>query len=625
MNTSPFVEETYRVILKALKANTEAEKVQFCHQISERYGIPVDLLKRMIDRCPIVIRKDLPLKKAEILALAFQSFGASVTIEKKRATPPIFLEFTPRDPNLLSLQSTSLHQTTGGLWKVIGRVKNRSEAFIEDLWVMIQLFDGGDELLHYEESPLPINPLPPNESSPFKVFVEGNLPVKKITIAFKNASGVPISTIDERDQREWVPVEIDRLETKNIPISRQAETQVTSPLSERTFTEVPKKKEGWLEEGEEQEAPEQTRLPEVGDLQIDQEEFASPLIEHPQPSGDEEKPVEMALGEREDTESLQASIGTALQEEEELHLDDWQDNEENPLPPSESFNPSFEERSQGIEEQAKDDVKDLEKPISYPWMDLFRKAIELEQERAPDPFTLWFDKVQQEGGFESRYHALCTLLIYARFHQTPPSENALDNTRKVYRLSHRKDFPSHEIPALDGALFFPGEVWRDLFIRAVPKLQEVSEQILHKKNWELTDLDRLLRIIPHMTAQNSRWTLRVLHARFPEIGLDLSTMGIEVNDGIYRVLSRLGVIDPLFDVYQGKDSIGDRKIQAFAQTVYPDDPVQIEEPLTRLGNAGERGICLPQNPQCPSCPFESFCPKLYLAFNPSEKGILARS
>ncbi len=626
MNTSPFIEETYRVILKALQANTEAEKVQFCHRISERYGIPMDLLRRMVDRCPIVIRKDLSLKKAEMLALAFQSYGASVTIEKKRATPPIFLEFTPRDPILLSLQSTYLHKTTGGIWQVLGRVKNRSEVFMGDLWVMIQLFDVADELLLYEESPLPINPLPPNESSPFKVFVEGNPSIKKLTIAFKNASGVPISTIDERDQREWVPVELDRFETRNIPISRQAEAQVISPLSERIFTEVSEKKEEWLEEGEEKEQLEQTPLPEVGDLQSDREELASQLIEQTKPSADEEKPVGMALGENQPSEAPQPSIGTILQEEEELHLDDWQENEEGAVRSSESLIPSFEDRGQGIEEQAKDEVKDQEeKPISYPWMDLFRKAIELEQERVLDPFIFWFDKVQQEGGFESRYHALITLLIYARFHQTPSCENALNNTQKVYRLSHQKDFSSQEIPALDGALFFPGEVWRDLFIRAIPKLQEVSEQILNKKNWELTDLDRLLRIIPHMTAQNSRWTIRVLRARFPEIGIDLSTMGIEVNDGIYRILSRLGVIHPLFDYYQGKHSRGDRKIQAFAQSVYSDDPVKIEEPLTRLGHEGERGVCLPQNPQCPSCPFESFCPKLYLGFNPSEKGMLARS
>lgn len=625
MNTFPFKEETYRVILKALKANTEEEKIHFCQQVSERYGIPIELLKRMVDRCPIVIRKDLSLKKAEMLALAFQSYGASVTIEKRRATPPIFLEFTPKDPNLLSLQSTYLHKTTGGMWQVLGRVKNRSTAFIEDLWVMIQFFDVGDELLLYEESPLPINPLSPSESSPFKVFVEGNLPIQKITIAFKNASGAPISTIDERDHREWVPVELDRLETKDIPFSRHGEAQVPSPLSERTFVDVPEKKEEWLEEGEEKEELEQARLPEVEDLKIDQEELASHLIGQTKLSSDEEKPIEETLGESQHSEVLHTSIGTTLQEEEELHLDDWQKNEEEALQSSESFSPSSEDTAQGIEEKAEDAGKDQEeKPISYPWMDLLRKAIELEQERVPDPFILWFDKVQQEGGFESRYHALCTLLIYARFHQTPPSDNALSNTQKVYRLSHRKDFSSHEIPALDGALFFPGEVWRDLFIRAIPKLQEVSEQILNKKDWELTELDRLIRIIPHMTAQNSRWTLRVLHARFPEIGIDLSTMGIEVNEAIYRVLSRLGVLHPLFDYYQGKHSIGDRKIQAFAQAVYSDDPVKIEEPLTRLGNEGERGLCLPEDPQCPSCPFESFCPKLYLGFNPSEKGMLAR-
>lgn len=626
MNPSPFKEETYRVVLKALKGNTEEEKTQFCHQVSERYGIPQDLLKRIVDRCPIVIRKDLSFKKAEMISRAFQSYGASVTVEKRRDLFPIFLEFTPQDPNVLSLQSSHLYKTAGGMWQVLGRVKNRSEALLTDLWVMIQLFDDGEELLSYEESPLPINPLPPKESSPFRVFVEGNLPIKKITIAFKNASGTPIPTLDERDRREWVPVEGSKLERRDMTLSIQEETRTTSPHAEGTLVMVPERKEEWLEKGEQKGALDQLQIPEVEDLKIDHEELASQLIDETQSSPDEEKTAPLALEGDQRSEALPSAIEGIHQEEEELHLEDWQENKEDPLPSSESFLPPFQATDLGMEEQAKDETTvQEEKGTSFPWIDSFRKAIELELGRVPDSFLLWFHQVQQEGGFESRYHALFTLLVYARFNQTPSPENALSNTQKVYRLSHQKDFSVQDIPSLEGVLFFPGEVWRDLFIRAVPKLQEVSEQILNKRNWELTDLDRLIRIIPHMTAQNSRWAIRTLHAWFPEVAIDLSTLNVEVNGAIYRILSRLGVLNPLFDYWQGKSSMGDKKIQAFVREVFPEDPVKVEEPLNRLGHEGEEGVCFPKDPQCSHCPFESFCPKLYLGFDPSEKGMTARS
>jgi hypothetical protein len=239
-----------------------------------------------------------------------------------------------------------------------------------------------------------------------------------------------------------------------------------------------------------------------------------------------------------------------------------------------------------------------------------------------DPFLFWFENLQKEGKFEDVYHSLLTLLIYTRFNQTHPSDTALENTQKVFHLTLQTDLPLEEFPPLEGALFFPSEAWRDLYIRAIPKLQEVSHRILEGKEWGPSDLDRLIRIIPHMTARNSRWAIRAIHDWIPEVILDVSDMPIDISEGLYRVASRLGVVNPLFDYYQGKNSMGDLRIQSFARTAFPDDPGKIEGPMSRLGAKDEGGHCWPTEPRCQDCPFEGFCQKLFLDFNPAEKGII---
>jgi adenine-specific DNA glycosylase len=88
------------------------------------------------------------------------------------------------------------------------------------------------------------------------------------------------------------------------------------------------------------------------------------------------------------------------------------------------------------------------------------------------------------------------------------------------------------------------------------------------------------------------------------------------------VASRLGVVNPLFDYYQGKNSMGDLRIQSFARTAFPDDPGKIEGPMSRLGAKDEGGHCWPTEPRCQDCPFEGFCQKLFLDFNPAEKGMI---
>ena len=61
-----------------------------------------------------------------------------------------------------------------------------------------------------------------------------------------------------------------------------------------------------------------------------------------------------------------------------------------------------------------------------------------------------------------------------------------------------------EIPPLDGTTFVSGEVWRDLFHRALPKVQQIGNAILEKSKWNAFDLEQMIRVIPHMGHQNSR-------------------------------------------------------------------------------------------------------------------------
>jgi hypothetical protein len=131
-----------------------------------------------------------------------------------------------------------------------------------------------------------------------------------------------------------------------------------------------------------------------------------------------------------------------------------------------------------------------------------------------------------------------------------------------------------------------------------------------------------------MGDRNSRLAIRWIHELLPkEVDIDAATIPICIEEGLYRVGARLGVVDPQFDTVQGKNSIGDLKIQAFAKMAFPRFPWKIEEPMTWLGIGTENGgggCCLPTQPRCEGCLFEVFCPKLYPDFNPSEKGMTTR-
>jgi hypothetical protein len=128
-----------------------------------------------------------------------------------------------------------------------------------------------------------------------------------------------------------------------------------------------------------------------------------------------------------------------------------------------------------------------------------------------------------------------------------------------------------------------------------------------------------------MSDKNSRTAIRWIHELIPEATeIDFSNTTVSVGEGLYRVASRLGIVDPNFDSCQGKDSIGYLKIQAFARTAYPQYPIKIEDPMIWTGTTteeGRGGYCLPAQPRCEGCLFETFCPKLCIDFDPSKKGL----
>jgi hypothetical protein len=262
----------------------------------------------------------------------------------------------------------------------------------------------------------------------------------------------------------------------------------------------------------------------------------------------------------------------------------------------------------------------------YPWLKEFRNAIEIYYQKHRDIFSIWFEAYQREGGFAHPLHSILTILVHARFNQANLSEKALENTQRVIRFITQSNLRLEEIPPLEGTPFFSGEDWRDLFHKAFPKLQQVANNILKDEEWNAIDLERLIGVVPHMSDKNSRVSIRWIHELIPDIiQIDFSNTFINIGENLYRVASRLGVVDPHFDYYQGRNSIGDLKIQSFAKTIFHRYPIKIEEPMTWVGRKEEEGgYCLPTQPRCEGCLFETFCPRLYFHFNPSGKGMRGR-
>jgi len=689
----------YRVLLIAIGDNTEEKRESFCRNISEIYGISFELLGKIVDRCPTVLKKNLPLKKAEALAKTLESFGAAVSVEERRDSAAVDLEFQGGSTHQIALEASYLRRTESGACYVVGRARNISEASLNDTWVLIQLFDDLEGFLTFEEVPLPINPLPPREASPFKVIFEGELPIKRAAIAFKNSSGAPVSAIDRRDKKEWVEVKWETKEEEDdFPSStllsredretRPANTSepsikipqtfdpqrphlVTEELPRMTPMEEEKVPGDHIPLTDEEGLPErgykpagsfepQLSLPMTEDIQkmIALEEEKIP--ENNLPFTDEqillekgaelsEKVEDLILSSEEDRTQGEKEGEGIVESEASSTLPPFVSKKEDTLngavdslnlepPPPRYENifrenrydlSLFEEATKLLEEISKGPAEGVkEEPSPFSWIDDFRNSVEVYYQEGHDIFSSWFQASQEEEKFANPLHSVLTILVHARFNQITQSEEALENTKKVFKLILQPNLLLEEIPLLEGTPFFSGENWRELFYRAIPKLQQVANNIIEKKKWNTYDLERSIQIIPHMSDRNSWMAIRWIHQLIPNvIEVDLSDTPVAIGENLYRVASRLGVVDPLFDFYDGKNSTGDLKIQDFAKAVYPRNPMKIEEPMAWAGMMKEErggGYCLPTRPHCTGCPFETFCPRLHLDFDPSEKGMKRR-
>ncbi len=668
-------EGRYRVLLIGIGDHTEEEKDSFCHHLSKSYGIPFPLLKKIVDRCPIILKKNLPFKKAEMLARTLKSFGAAVSVEERRNVPPISLEFQELVPHQLALESSYLRKAQRGIWSVVGRVENISDETLNDTWVLLQLFDGLEEFIGFEETPLPINPLPSGEASPFKVILEGDLSIKRISVAFKNASGHPIPAVDKRKKREWVEVGIEDGDQRFFPSAVRGSTEsrerlqiidLTEPVEEMVMgkeMEIPRETSFFLEPEVEPSYGVKIRVEQGGGGEKISEESFSLTLEPSEkvfePSSDsleengypgEEEP-EGAFS-HETFQKLTPSRSEEIEEEREeevasgeleppsedeevtesSHLDASVFKEATQLLEDISERPGeivLEEKAGGREEEVvKEEVVEEEGAKeetlpSFSWIEYFRDAVETYYQKPRDIFSIWFEECRKETEFKNPLHALLTILVHSRFDQGGQSIKALENTQRVFRVILQPNPSLDEMPPLEGTPFVSGEVWRNLFHRALSKIQQIGNLILEKNEWDAFDLERLIQVIPHMSHPNSRMAIRRINELIPDvIAVDFSKTPISIGESLYRVASRLGIVDPHFDTYQGRNSMGDIKIQSFSRVAFPQNPVKIEEPMAWVGWGEERGgHCFPIQPWCEGCLFETFCPRLYVHFNPSEKGM----
>ncbi len=67
MHNMDHEEGRYRVLLIGIGDHTEEKRESFCKNISETYGISFPLLKKIVDRCPTVLKKNLSLQKSRSL------------------------------------------------------------------------------------------------------------------------------------------------------------------------------------------------------------------------------------------------------------------------------------------------------------------------------------------------------------------------------------------------------------------------------------------------------------------------------------------------------------------------------------------------------------------------------
>ena len=631
-------EERYRVFLMGIEDDTEERRETFCKTISLKYNLSAALLREVVDRSPIVLRNSLPLKKAKALAKTLKHFGALVSVEAKNNVPSILLEFEEPAAPRVALEDAHLWKTPSQTWNVTGRIKNVCGEDLDDLWVLVQLFEEDGTFLTFEEVPIPINPLPPQKSSPFKVIAEGSLPVKMISLTFKNSMGNPLPSSDERKKGQEIegpaengngPLPPDLPVTEEVrdaePVSPQdrAESLHGVLLSSSEAGRAAIKEE--REEAEEQRLEARDR-PKVEESPLPTVAMAPPDVAE----GERVVPVKtppraLGQGEVEMMEMLFPELKPVSEAEKNLINETGKG-----VSALEEAGQILAEMS-GPGDQAPENLKkpapeeerlEEERLPDFAWMEDFRRSIETYYQEHLDPFSLWFEEREKAQAFENPLHTLLMILVHSRFDQMTRPEKALENTQKVYPFILGENLSLETISSLEGTKFFSADQWRMFFHRAIPRLQQIAREILSREKWNASELAQLIQVIPHMSVHASRRATRRIHALIPEIlQIDFSRIRVVVEKPLYRVVARLGVVDPQFDPYEGLQSMGNATIQCFGRAAFPEDVMKIEEPLSWLGGTLEGGgYCSPIHPRCEGCLFGKFCSRLLLHIDPSEKG-----
>ena len=259
-------------------------------------------------------------------------------------------------------------------------------------------------------------------------------------------------------------------------------------------------------------------------------------------------------------------------------------------------------------------------------MTLFREAIERYYANPHDPFMDWFARVRKEGGFVDDVHSVSTILTNARFDQGGiPAEQALQNTISVFGILAQAEIERQRVPPIVAPprLKISNEQWLRLFVAAFPAIKEKALRIVKVHDWSADKLQDEIDQIPWIGPKTARLAVRWIHELMPRsITINMSNARVPVDTLLYRVASRLGILEPRSDVYSGAESPADKKIQQFARKAYPTYPVRIDEPMWRMGRRQQDGgHCYPTNPSCKGYLFESFCPRLNMSLDPSSIGI----
>lgn len=256
--------------------------------------------------------------------------------------------------------------------------------------------------------------------------------------------------------------------------------------------------------------------------------------------------------------------------------------------------------------------------FSEAWLSAFRKIIfDYENDRAPDPFMIWFTEKDSQNFFKNDFERVLVVLINSRFDQRTTADKALENTRSV--VSHgvlQKVVSEEEIPLLIPKRQTTAKQWTEMFCSSLDKLHDQAKRIVEKKDWEASDLlDFMLRRckVLYLGVKTSRLAVRWLHELVPYLNIDMTNYKIPIDSLVFRVTSRIGIIDPNEDPYYGKNSPADNKIQAFVKKIAPNRPYILDEPLWATGRrAKDGGHCFPTEPDCFGCYFDTICQKRYL-------------